>query len=395
MCEGTIADTVLRNGKIFTIDPGQPWVEAVGIAGDRFCFVGSNDEARQIIGAGARILDLNGAFVMPGFNDAHIHFRASMLPALCEFGITTAQTISDPNDVPDYVRLAGDGQLTTRLEVRLPIETWRDYPKYKTIANETNGMVNVNGLKGYVDGVFRNRSAFLLAPYRNAPFQCGSLSKTAADAVLFDQLLSGALSVGADISVHAIGDAGVRALLGHYKGLTNSNPNGWLRLRVAHASLVSPADFPKFGELKLIAEVNPYHATAVPWLRTIIGGERVRWAFPFRSLKAHGALLCFSSDHPGPIEGNEFPLNPFLGIQAAVLHENPEQRVSLKEALEAYTIAPAIASRQDGNKGNIEVGRLADLIVLCANPFAIPSGQIRSIRVAMTIVGGKEVYRER
>ena len=394
MREGTIADTVLRGGKIYTMNPRQPWAEAVGIAGERLCFVGSNEDAASIVGAATRTIDLGGQFVMPGFNDAHIHFTPDMLPALREFGITTAQAISAPSDLPNYVRLAKDGQLTTRLEVRLPIETWKDYPKYKTIANETNGLVSVSGLKGYVDGLFRNRSAFLLAPYRYAPSERGSLSQTAANGVLFDQLLSGALSVGADISIHAIGDAGVRVLLNHYEALTNNNPSSRLRLRVVHASLVSPSDFPKFGALNLIAEVNPYHASAIPWLKTVVGEASVRWAFPFRSLKSHGALLCFGSDHPGPSGGNEFPLSPLLGIQAAVLHENPLQRLSVKEGLEAYTIASAVASGQEGNKGTLETGRLADLIVLRADPLAVASCQIHMGKVAMTILGGREVYSE-
>jgi hypothetical protein len=383
---------VLLGGSVFTMNPQRPWAEALAITGNSFCFVGSEEGARQLIASGTDVIDLDGQFVLPGFNDAHLHFQPDMLPSLREMGITTAQTISHPNDLPQYLDLAGRGELTIRLEVRLPLETWEKFPTHKKSADQTHGLVSVNGLKGHIDGMFRNRTAFLLAPYSGYSSDCGSLSAMASNETDFWRLLEGAASVGADISMHAIGDAGVRALLDHYEALIKKTSCRPPRLRVVHAALLSPTDFRRFGELGLIAEVNPYHAQALRWLKTVIGEARTRWAFAFRSLKTHGAMLCFGSDHPGPSKKTEFPLNPLFGIQAAVLHENPDERLSLKEALEAYTVSPAHASGERESKGTIEVGKLADVAVLRTSPFEVAVDQIQSIRVTLTILNGKVVF---
>jgi predicted amidohydrolase YtcJ len=382
------ADRMLRGGRIYTLNPRQPWAEALGTSGNRISFVGSNTEAERYIGPATEVTDLAGQFVMPGFNDAHIHFAPHMLPLLGECGITTAQTISEVADIPEYVRLAKEGLLTTRLEVRLPLESWKDFPVYRAMAEETNGMVRVIGLKAYADGMFRHRTAFLLGPYDGSISERGALSKMAADLALFDQLLDGAVSVGADVSTHAIGDAGVRFVLDHYERLIIRHRLEDHRLRVIHASLVSPADFARFGNLRMIAEVNPYHAEAIPWLEPIVGDARTRWAFAFRSLKSNGAMLCFGSDYPGPTGQPEFPLHPLLGIQAAVLHPHPDERLTLEEALAAYTVAPAIATRTYSENGTLEVGKLADVIVLTANPFEREPEQIGAIQLKFTVFNG-------
>jgi predicted amidohydrolase YtcJ len=388
------ADRALRGGRIYTQDPSCPWAEAVAISGNRISFVGSNAEIDSLAGPRTEVIELNGRFVMPGFNDAHIHLAPRMLPLLIQCGITTAQTIGKVADLPEYIRLAGEGVLTTRLEVRLPLENWREFPRYRAMAARTDGMVEVTGLKAYADGMLRKRTAFLLEPYIDAAGGRGSLSRTAADTAGFAEMLDGAVSVGADVSTHAIGDAAVRWVLQRYEDLIDRHKLVDHRLRIIHASLVSPLDLSRFGESSVIAEVNPYHAMAIPWLKNMVGAARTRWAFAFRSLKANGARLCFGSDYPGPEGRPEFPLHPLLGIQAAVLHENSDERLSLNEALEAYTAVPAHASRNDALKGTLEVGKLADLAVLSENPFEVAANRIGGIRVGQTWMNGKVVFAE-
>jgi predicted amidohydrolase YtcJ len=387
------AGRVLRGGRIYTQDPSCPWAEALAISGNRISFAGSNAEAGSLAVPRGGVIELDGRFVMPGFNDAHIHLSPRMLPLLAQCGITTAQTIGEAADLPEYIRLAGEGVLTARLEVRLPLDTWREFPRFRAMAAQTGGMVEVTGLKAYADGMLRKRTAFLLEPYSGSSGR-GSLSQAAADSDGFGGMLDGAVSVGAGVSTHAIGDAAVRVVLGHYEDLIARHKLADHRLRVVHASLVSPEDFSRFGASNVIAEVNPYHARAIPWLKTIVGEARTRWAFAFRSLKANGARLCFGSDYPGPGGRPEFPLHPLLGIQSAVLHENPEERLSLSEALEAYTAAPAYASRNEALKGTLQVGKLADLVVLSGNPFEVAAHRIGGIRVSQTWMNGEVVFQE-
>jgi predicted amidohydrolase YtcJ len=386
------ADRLMRGGKIFTLNPRQEWAEAIGISGNLISFVGTNEEGKQYIGPRTNVVDLAGQFLMPGFNDAHIHFAPHMLSLLGSCGITTAQTISDVEDLSRYITLAKRGSLSVRLEVRIPLERWREFKRCKAMADETCGMVRIIGLKAYADGMFRHKSAYLIAPYVDSNGERGALSTLAANCTMFDEMLDGAVSVDANVSTHSIGDAGVRFVLDRYERLIMKHHLEDHRLRIIHASLVSPTDFVRFGDLGLIAEVNPYHAEAIPWLKAILGSARTRWAFAFRNLKTNGATLCFGSDYPGPSGKPEFPIYPLLGVRTAVLHPHSDERLTLKEALVAYTVAPAWATNTDVSKGTLEVGKLADLVILSENPFDVDPAKIASIRVIATLVGGKVVF---
>jgi predicted amidohydrolase YtcJ len=379
---------VLRGGCIYTLNPSSPRAEALAIRKGRISFVGSNDDATKSIGPGTEIIELAGRFAVPGFNDAHIHFAPSMLQQLSECGITTVQSISSPSDLCEYRRMAEQGKLTVRIDVRLPIEVWRDYPVHSGSAETTNGMVRVIGLKAYVDGMLRDRSAYMLLPYPGCGASRGKLTQSVSESSKFDELLSHATEVGADVSLHAIGDGAVRVALDGYERLIERHPNTDHRHRIVHATFVSPRDLHRFGRSRIIAEVNPYHVNAMPWLKTTVGEDSARWAFAFRTLKNNGATICFGSDYPGLERDGEFPLSPLRGIQAAVLHLNTSERLSVADALSAYTIAPAFAARSEHVKGTLETGKMADIIVLSENPFDVSAERIGEIRVELTMVGG-------
>jgi len=180
------------------------------------------------------------------------------------------------------------------------------------------------------------------------------------------------------------------------------------RWRVIHAQVVHPDDFARFGKLKLVAEVNPYHVSDdMRWMEERIGKERDKGAYAFRKLKDAGAVLIFGSDSPGT-NAARYYLSPVYGLYAAVTRQTlkgepkdgwfPDQRLTIEEAMEAYTKGPAWASFEEDRKGVLRPGMLADLAVLDtnlievghANPAALLKAQVR-----YTIVGGRIVFERR
>jgi predicted amidohydrolase YtcJ len=177
------------------------------------------------------------------------------------------------------------------------------------------------------------------------------------------------------------------------------------RWRVIHAQVVHPGDFARFGNLKLVAEVNPYHVSDdMRWMEERIGAERSKGAYAFRTLKDNGAVLIFGSDSPGTNAARYF-LNPVYGLYAAVTRQTltgepkegwfPDQRLTIEEAIEAYTKGPAWASFEEDRKGMLRPGYLADIAVFDANLIEIgktrPAGLLKA-KVDLTIAGGKVVF---
>jgi hypothetical protein len=222
-----------------------------------------------------------------------------------------------------------------------------------------------------------------------------------------EKLIEQAVATGVPPHVHAIGDKGNRIILDIYeKLLTKHNlVNADHRWRVIHAQVVHPDDFARFGRLKLVAEVNPYHVSDdMRWMEERIGRERSRGAYAFRTLKDAGAVLIFGSDSPGT-NAARYYLSPVYGLYAAVTRQTltgepkdgwfPDQRLTIEEAIEAYTKGPAWASFEEDVKGTLTPGKLADVAVFDRN--LIETGKTRpadllKARVRYTIVGGKAVY---
>jgi predicted amidohydrolase YtcJ len=169
-----------------------------------------------------------------------------------------------------------------------------------------------------------------------------------------------------------------------------------------HAQVVEDDDFRRFGELGVIAEVQPYHAIDdMRWMEERIGHERCRGAYAFKSLMDGGALLSFGSDWPGT-NAAWYPAKPLLGIYAAVTRQTldgepaggwfPEQRVDVETAIRAYTINNAFAAGEENDKGSVAAGKLADFTILDRDLLAIDPSEIKDVRVMATIVGGRVVY---
>jgi hypothetical protein len=210
----------------------------------------------------------------------------------------------------------------------------------------------------------------------------------------------GADKAGLQLSIHAIGDSANSLMLDLFERIVEQNPAWNRRFRIEHAQHIHPKDFERFAKLGVIASAQPYHTIDDGrWAEKRIGRERCTTSYPFRTFLDRGVKLCFGSDW------TVAPLNPLLGIYAAVTRRTtdgknpngwfPEQRITVQEAIEAYTINNAYASYEEAEKGSISVGKLADLVVLSEDILAIDPVKIEAVQVEMTVVGGRIVYERR
>lgn len=253
--------------------------------------------------------------------------------------------------------------------------------------------LQIAGLKQFVDGVVNGHTAYMLDPYSDYPetrgettFPADTLKKWIVDADAQDFR----------IRLHALGDGAVRLALDAYEEAQKMNDKKDSRHAIEHIEVIHPDDIPRFHELGVIASMQPEHLAAAERSMYVarIGKEREKHTFPLHSLQRSGATLALGSDFP------VVSLEPMLEIYRAVTRIdssgqevwNPEERITLAEALRAYTLHSAYGNAREHELGSIEPGKLADLIVLDANLFAIPESEIKDSKVILTIVGGKIVY---
>jgi hypothetical protein len=223
-----------------------------------------------------------------------------------------------------------------------------------------------------------------------------------------EQLIDAWADTSVPAHIHAIGDLGNRILLDIFERVLTRREmvDSDHRWRVIHAQVVREEDFPRFGELNLVAEVNPYHVSDdMRWMEERIGAKRSEGAYAFRKLKDAGAVLVFGSDSPGTNAARYF-LSPVYGLYAAVSRQTlagepadgwyPDQRLTIEEAIDAYTRAPAWASFEEDSKGTLTPGKLADIAVFDTD--LVEAGRtdpatLLEAKVLYTIVGGKIVHQ--
>jgi predicted amidohydrolase YtcJ len=258
--------------------------------------------------------------------------------------------------------------------------------------------VRAGTVKFFTDGVIESNTAAMLAPYSNDASKSGA---PRYDARQLEAMVRKVDAAGLQIHIHAIGDAAVRMSLDALAAAAREKPGRPRRHRLEHIETIDAADIPRLSELGVLAGMQPYHAYPETNLLEVwavnVGPERVERAFAWKSLARTGARLVFGSDWP------VVTLDPLAGIRNAVLRQDtegrpaggwiPGQRVSLEQAIAAYTINGAFATFEEDQKGSIREGKLADLIVLSHDLFSIPPEDIHKARVTLTIVGGREVYR--
>ncbi|UCF20226.1 MAG: amidohydrolase [Gemmatimonadota bacterium] len=324
------------------------------------------------------------------------------LRRLAENGVTGIHDITRAEQMRVFRHLRDRGELTVRVYARPTLDRWSELAALGIGAGFGDEYLKIGGLKGFVDGIMGNSSARFREPYDHQPDNAGSWRTMVLEPPGMAELIRAADSVGLSPQVHAIGDLAVDTLLDWYEWAIESNGRRDRRFRMIHAQVVEQDDFQRFGELGIIAEVQPYHAIDdMRWMEQRIGRERARGAYAFRSLLEGGAILSFGSDWPGT-NAAWYPAKPLLGIYAAVTRMTldgepdggwfPEERIDVETAIRAYTLNNAFAAGEEEEKGSVRVGKLADFTVLDRDLTRISPQEIKDVRVLATIVGGRPVY---
>ena len=342
----------------------------------------------------------------PYTREARIGAVRRALAEANRFGIT-AITDADAGEehVLAYEAVDQDGGLTARVTLALHVDDQAPIaPQVAALTalrqqHERGGRLLLGQAKLYADGVLESRTAALLAPYLDRPGDAGPLvyppEELAARVAALDR-------AGFQIHIHAIGDRAIRVSLDALRHAAEANPPRERRPILAHIELFDPADLPRFRREGVIASAQPLWAQADEYITDLtepaLGPARSRWLYPLGTLLASGAIVAGGSDW------SVSSLNPLEGIQVALTRRAPEapagpawlpqEQARLPEMLAAYTIGSAFAARLERETGSLEVGKLADVIVLDRNLFELAPTEIHKARVLLTLLGGRTVYRD-
>lgn len=324
--------------------------------------------------------------------------------AIAENGVTSAQDLDGSGAETRrklfrvYQKLARDGKLTCRIDLRWPIAFHKELSNTGAMANFGNDFVRIGGVKGFMDGSLGSSTAKMFNPYNSDAKNTG-VYVTEPDTMR--SLIRSADAAGLNVCVHAIGDQANAVLLDLFADVAKQNAGRDRRFRIEHVQHLRPEDYKRFAELGVVASMQPYHVIDDGrWAEGRIGAKRCASSYAYRSLLDAGAKLCFGSDWPVA------PLDPLAGIDAAVnrrtldgKHPNgwfPEQRITVAEAVEAYTMGSAFAAGQEKDRGSIAVGKLADFVLLSRDIFSpAEKDKIAETKVMLTVVGGKVAFERK
>lgn len=305
------------------------------------------------------------------------------------FGITAVGTSARSDLLPFYFDFVQSSEAKIRLNL------WKVTPNFDfaTDCFERHDDLRFRyaTLKGFLDGALGSQSAALWEPYANNPNNRGILTAEEKELARFVET---AAREDFQVALHAIGDRACSMALNAFEAAQAFES----RMRLEHAQIMREEDIRRMADLGVIASMQPIHATSdMKWVEERIGRKRARLSYAWRSIRDAGAHLCFGSDWP--VE----TMSPFEGIHAAVTRQDgngnppdgwiPEQRLTVEEALEAYTESGAYAARWENDLGTIAEGKLADLVVLSCNPFLCQPKELLKAEVLMTVCGGEVVYQ--
>jgi predicted amidohydrolase YtcJ len=300
-------------------------------------------------------------------------------------------------DLETYDRLRRDGGLKLRVYVAIQHSRklgTQQFPEFSEARSRySDEWIRAGAVKLFIDGVEDSHTAAMLEPYADLP---GEVGESIYPPEEFSDLVQELDSKGFHCITHSCGDRGVRIVLDAYENASENNSPRERRHRIEHVEMVSPEDIPRFHKLGVIPSMQPLHAdlSAAPFddiYGKTLGPERLERSFPWRGMVSSGARLTFSSDWPVA------DMNPFLGIHTAVTRGHlvgTQNTIGLEDAIRGYTINAAYSSFEDKLKGSLEVGKLADMVVVSDNLFEVPKEDIKRAKALLTIVGGKEVYRD-
>jgi len=311
-------------------------------------------------------------------------------------GITGIHTSAGLKELNLFRQLKEKDKLTLRVYAWQYLDQLDTLIKLGIKSGDGDSLVRVGFLKSYIDGSLGSGTALFFQPYNDDPSTSG-LSQYPEDVFRFK--IAKAHQLGYQTGTHAIGSKGVNIVLNAIEYAQQQYGKKGLRHRIEHAQVIIDEDFPRFANLDVIASMQPTHCTTdLRFCERRIGSDRSRGAYAWRTLLKNGARLAFGTDWP--VE----PLDPMRGIYSAVTRKNiennfpdggwfPEQKLTILEAIKYYTIGSAYASFEEFLKGTLEVGKLADLIILDKDLFSIPPEEILNTKVLYTIMGGKIVYQ--
>ena len=312
-------------------------------------------------------------------------------------GVTSVQDMSAGTDVGIYQEMIRQGKLKTRVYAVSPISDWQRWQKAGVRYAFGDPMLRVGGLKGFIDGSLGSTTAWFYEPYLDAPNTTGLPLVETATA---HQFVRDADKAGLQIMIHAIGDRGNDEVLKIFESVAKENGARDRRVRIEHAQHLNEGLIKRFASNKVVASMQPYHAIDDGrWAHKRLDEKRLRGTYAFRSLLDAGATLAFGTDW------YVAPLNPILSIYAATTRRTldgknpngwiPEQKITVEEAVRAYTVGSAFAEFQEAHKGTISVGKLADFIVLSDDIFSINPVEIERVKVLTTVMDGKIVYQSK
>jgi len=430
------------NATIWTGDPIRPIVEAIAITDGQIAALGPTAEIRALAGDG-NVLDAGGALITPGFIDTHIHLLdagrrllqegssgqlydddesllsigpspprttkeddealVAALNYLVTQGVTSVHHIGNWDDLETLRRAEIQGRLTARVNVVLPIAS--SGRLVNAIASGQFGgeegrgseWVRVGAVKGVVDGTFPTLTAAIDFPYPGTGDDRGLLLYD--EERLYEAVVN-ADDVGLQVALHAVGERATNLAIDVYERVNQEREVKDRRFRLEHAQHLLDTDLIRLAQLGILVNVQPSQIMhAARQFDSIYDSDSRTLSFPLRTLLEVRARVAFGTDWAFA------PPGPFEGLYAAVLRRQsdrslrggwfPNERLTVSQALDAYTVNGAYASFEENQKGRLIVGNFADFILLDTNLLDVPLPDIRFTRVLLTVVGGEIVFDRR
>jgi predicted amidohydrolase YtcJ len=330
----------------------------------------------------------------PSF-DEQLEFAAAASNYSASLGVTSAQDMSAGTSVGVYQELLRQGKLNTRIYGCSPLADYKRWANTGLHYAFGSSMLRIGCLKGFADGSLGSTTAWFFEPYLDAPNTSG-LPRAEVTTTMKQDIVD-ADKNSLQVNIHAIGDRANATILDYYENAVNVNGPRDRRFRIEHAQHLRQEDIPRFAKLKVVASMQPMHIIDDGrWAWKRLDEKRLKGTYAFRSLLDSGAVLAFGSDSPVAT------MNALYGIYAAVTRRTlddknpngwiPEQKISVDEAVRAFTWGSAYAEFQENEKGTLEVGKLADFIVISDDIFTIDPVKIRDAKVLTTVIGGRVVY---
>jgi predicted amidohydrolase YtcJ len=315
---------------------------------------------------------------------------------------TIEETCSTWEDFQIYKDLEKEGKLTARITEWLPFSQSVDELKTKRDSHpQSDLMLHTGMLKAFMDGSLGGHTAALLEPYADDPKNSGLPQYEAAK---LNEMAKERVLAGFQLGFHAIGDKGIEMALDAFAEAEKEAKEGKVkaanggddfRLRIEHAQVTTPAQIARFKELKVIASIQPCHLlTDMRWAQDRVGPKRAATSYAWATFLNKGVTLAFGTDYPFE------PVSPFRGLYAAVTRKSengkqeyfPEQKLTMDQAIAAYTMGSAFAEFEEKEKGKLVAGMLADFVVLDRDVTAASAEKVLATKVLRTVVGGKTVY---